>query len=486
MPSLSDNGIQMDRDYLPRFSVVDEIVSTATKLRYVVLGSPAGTGKTSLLQLVHQKLEDDGAKVIRINMSSLFDAGFYAQRLVTDGIDVTNPLAMEQIKDTWLLLDDAQRTYDRKYDPFWESIVKDISTVRRGGLHVVIAATYDLSTPKSPACFASLAHIAADIDEAGAKELLGMHFAALAHENSQYGNWYDFQSTQLKMSVLLPVTKTPKFHLGVLMAGIHFIHRMKGPSRPELTEEIALEKLRGADFVQLLKRCFGLEDLEPDYKDRLLDAVIGRVKVVSPDDASLGPFIRAGVLTKECKFSTIAASWFYNDQCFPNRAMVGPENLESLVKSAVQNLSAQRLRDTLENGFPKEATFQHLFNEEMAKLLPVGNKLIPELNTIAEPLDGGNGTGELDFFINGNLNWCLELLRLGDKIRKHLARFDPVNGKYRNVSTKQYLVVDCRGPKVGRGCTPNASRCTLYFSEDFQTCLCKMRLEEEVLLKLAN
>ena len=221
------------------------------------------------------------------------------------------------------------------------------------------------------------------------------------------------------------------------------------------------------------------------YKDRLLDAVIGlhdtsAIEVV-PEDVALGPFVRSGVLNKTGKFTNIAAEWFYNSQCFPNRAANPPDSLDSLVKGVVPKLSAKRLADTLENGFPKEATFQHLFNEEMSKLLPITVKLIPELNTFVKPTEGSDGTGELDFYINGRLNWCLELLRCGYKVKKHLDRFNPVDGIYRDVPTKEYLVVDCRGPKKGSGCKADRNRCTLYFSEDFKSCRCKMRLEEEEL-----
>ena len=81
-------------------------------------------------------------------------------------------------------------------------------------------------------------------------------------------------------------------------------------------------------------------------------------------------------------------------------------------------------------------------------------------------------TGELDFYINGDKQWCLELLRLGDKIGEHVARFEDHKGKYRKVIKKDHLVVDCRGPKVGREARNEESRSTLYFSEDFKKCIC--------------
>ena len=79
--------------------------------------------------------------------------------------------------------------------------------------------------------------------------------------------------------------------------------------------------------------------------------------------------------------------------------------------------------------------------------------------------------------MNGDLQWCLELLRRGGIIGKHMARFDDQVGRYRVVVAKEYLVVDCRGPKRGSGVQPDESRCTLYFSEDFSVCICRIANE---------
>lgn len=122
----------------------------------------------------------------------------------------------------------------------------------------------------------------------------------------------------------------------------------------------------------------------------------------------------------------------------------------------------------MENGFLKEATFQHLFNDAMLSMLPLANYIrCPELNTFATDSGGEIVTGELDFCINGELQWCLELLRLRDKIGGHSStRFNDQVGKCREVWAKEYSVVDCRGPqKSGRGAQANEWRCALYFSE---------------------
>ena len=52
--------------------------------------------------------------------------------------------------------------------------------------------------------------------------------------------------------------------------------------------------------------------------------------------------------------------------------------------------------------------------------------------------------GELDFYVNWQLKWAVELLKEGKEIGEHLNRFR--TGKYREVETAEYLVVDFRGP----------------------------------------
>jgi hypothetical protein len=141
------------------------------------------------------------------------------------------------------------------------------------------------------------------------------------------------------------------------------------------------------------------------------------------------------------------------------------------------------------NGFRKEATFQHLFNEALSMHLPFQIIIVPELNTYAtDDLNGCKQTGELDFYINGDKQWCLELLRNGEKIGEHIARLGGETGKYRKVAMKDYIVVNCRGPIMGKGCQQpsDESRCTLYFAPDFITCFCQMRTKEKILIELTD
>ena len=477
-PVFTTDGILPDRPHLLRAAAVEGILQTAREGQYVVIGSPAATGKTALLQLIRQKLKSQGSNVIRI---SLRDVGYDSIHAQLRDKGITNDFdALEQVRNTWLLLDDAQSVYDPKYFPLWEFLVKDIASAGiSSNLKVIIAATYDLRTPGSPVVqFRDLPHVSAAATEEEARQLFHIYASAWG-----WDGWDRFQNNLVSLSKL---TRS-QYHLGVVIAGLRLLDELrKMPGQPGVDEAKALSCLRSERFVFRLDRCFEILDNASDAaRNRIVECLLSESFSDAGDDAVLSKFVRAGILDSRGQFSNLAAQWYYNRHCFPSRSLTIPDSLDDLVICAVKSLSAKRLRDTLVGGFPKEATFQHLFNEAMSVHLPLRCFIIPEFNTFATNADGDIETGELDFYINGELQWSLELLRLGDKIGEHVARFDQYHGKYREVNSKSHLVVDCRGPRQGRSVQRSESRCTLYFAADFNTCECSMRLLPDLQIALS-
>ena len=163
--------------------------------------------------------------------------------------------------------------------------------------------------------------------------------------------------------------------------------------------------------------------------------------------------------------------------------MDAPDNLRDLIIESVRTISAKRLRDAVQSGaLPKEAAFQQLMNEAMSSQLPARYAIIPEYNTVAADSQDASAkpvTGELDFYVNSDKQWCIEMLRAGKGVGEHLDRFKstPDNngkkGKYRKVLRKEHYVIDCRGPKLQGALEDN--KCTIYFEEDFSSCVCEMK-----------
>ena len=237
-------------------------------------------------------------------------------------------------------------------------------------------------------------------------------------------------------------------------------------------------------FFENLLRCYQKPiDLPIAQRDKILDILLVANESSTPVASSHPSYrlVRRGLLNKYGGFACLAAHWYYNSFAFAGRAVEAPASLDSLVLDAVKTFSKRRLHAS-RNGseFPKEAAFQQLFNEAANRFLPAWNSLTPELNTKAE-LNGKTVRGELDFYVNSQLKWAVELLKEGKGIGEHLNRFR--TGKYREVETSEYLVVDFRGP-LTRSVQRHPNRCTFFFSQDFASCKCQMR-ETSGLLEFA-
>jgi hypothetical protein len=425
-----------------------------------------------------------------IHMNGELTAKSLLEQLQFEGIDYESRSLLRQVKNTWLLLDDAQNAMDPKFDPFWQFVVKTVAGAGvEDELKVVIATTYNVSTLESPSTdFCGLEHIYVPMSQEEATTLVAMHT-----EGWGYHKWQVFRETLLNLGQCTEEEEPRGYHIGVIMAGIRMLADLRKPSPATMTEDRALLALRKEHFTGSLDRCFKLPSdhlLHEQFKSRLLGVVTGdhQEDDIFVDDPSLCYAIRAGLLTQGGRFSNMAAMWYYNRRCFPHRATKAPERLDDLIMTALRLMSSKGLRETQVQGFPSAAALYYLFNEALSLALPLHEGIIPELNTVVDnPPANSNGTGTIDFYVPGKLKWCLELLRHGDKIGEHGKHSNPIStGHCRKAEMNDYIVVDCRGPMEGEGYQPSESRCTLYFSEDYQFCWCQMRMEPLLRIELAN
>ena len=357
-PVLKSDGISLRGKHLRRGDIVQEIIQTARARQHVILGSPPATGKTSLIQLLEQQLKSEGASVIR--MQGLHLGLQNMLETLREGGIRPDIKALQKLRNTWLLVDDAQNIYASEYFPFWQFLVKTIAGANVDEqVFVVIAATYNLSTPDSPVQFKDLAHNHTNISSHEARELFCM-FA----ETWNYEDWDHYLENILSVSELM----SGGHHVGVVVAAVRLLEEGRKHRRSQaLDEEAALAMLRSEHFINRLDRCFQLpSNLPIEGRDRIVDVLLSDGLLDVADDPLLAPFIRAGILTVSGEFSCIASQWYYNRRCFPNRSQTKPASLDDLVISAVGSLSSSRMKGAAHGGFPKEAAFQHLFNEALS------------------------------------------------------------------------------------------------------------------------
>lgn len=472
------DGIAASKVRLPRAELVDWVVGKAREGRYVIVRSPPGTGKTSLLRLVQDCVTEESGLVYRISGIAQSNSKELFEDLEAELGEPRRNLLKQTTDDIWIFVDDAQLSFSPEYDSFWNFLMKRLADVENSNVKVVIAATYDLASQGStPIWFGNYPH-APDLRLSDSESM------TLYNDNIDQLYGYGFEQWESFSDSLLRLANG---HPGVIISGINMLIRLYHKLQKRLTEEDVLRGLR-EDFGEL-NRCFPVRELLSQAQLNAVSSAVIQNEGAITDDWTDNPVLkdlaRAGILREPEGFSCLAAQKQYYKSVY-NRPETSPASLDELIMSSVRSLSALQLRGAKESedGFPKEAAFQHLFSEAMTRLLAPQNNVCPELNTFVQNDDGTWDSGELDFFINADLKWALELLRNGDKIGEHVARFDPQNGKYRLVPCSQFIVVDCRGPKGRSGVQAQKERCTLYFSEDFTKVVVKMRLQKEVTITL--
>jgi hypothetical protein len=478
--------------YLPRDQLVQEAIDMARLSGLLIVSSPPGTGKTSLIQLIIQNLAADNTRsckgfILRPSQPGRSDFDLYKWVNERTGVsyydDRTLKRDLETYSEVWLLFDDAQKLYENKFHDFWEDVVKTRSSIGFGDqtkVVVVVSATYYLTTgADSPVSFQN-------------EQRIGMN--ALLLSQSEASDLFDLRSLYPQWQAC----KATLFYLtngnaAAFAIGLNLISEMSLSVEIRtgggLSESRAMEELvEGGRFLARLSRCFPAISVDASSHRIIFDAIVEAYRVDAGEfsyNSSAGgnPVIslqKAGILAENNRFTSPAAQRFYYSTLFPRATLSTepPGSLEKLVIQATSTLSARRLRVSRQkntNGeiqTPKEAVYQQLFHEAISAILPTSYRIIPELGT--EALIGNKfKTGELDFYIKNGHKWALEFLRNGEKIGEHLGR---IPGKYKNVVADEWLVVDCRiEPSFPKKADHN--RCSLVFSQDFTSCQCFMRLD---------
>jgi hypothetical protein len=199
--------------------------------------------------------------------------------------------------------------------------------------------------------------------------------------------------------------------------------------------------------------------------------------------------VRGGVVVETSpgnySFASEITKRFFFNRIFPSKVSVLPCTIVDLVKSAICLMSATALlKATIDAAdFPKEAVFQHEFMSGLSASLPPTCYVCPELSKVFPDPSGTASSekikGEIDFYINGDLRWGIELLVKGDNIVEHMSRF-ALSGKYYPLLVRDYVVVDFRRSLSGlpTNVTAMAKRISVFFpSDNFDTCVCRFGMD---------
>lgn len=286
----------------------------------------------------------------------------------------------------------------------------------------------------------------------------------------------------------------------IRLSVMQICNRFRGCENPS-QEDILDYFLCSWVFLDNIVRVFGEHRAPPDPEFckflRSYFTSSKAMEVSKEHQSTLEMLEKCGLLFQDADgrydFTSALAKRFYFKKFFPNKPENTPNSLKDLVKDAIQRMSSLVFEKSIANeeDFPKEAVFQHEFMAGLHASLPPRCGICPELSRTfpdenkAQQIIGG----EIDFFVNGDLRWGIELLVNGRGINEHLHRFEQVKGKYAALRSKEFYVVDFRRSRSGNptNVTPFPNRITVFFRQgDFSKCICKFGLEHEnYVLKLA-
>eukprot|EP01033_Poteriospumella_lacustris_P016614 gene16614-11886_t len=462
-PLCEYDGIKDTSTALPRTKLVESLFEMVINNRFVHLGAPAASGKTSLLQLLHQYAAVRGVTCIYVSM--LFN-DFESVMLADTGInprtwrlkaDATGRcVCADPSQQFVVMLDDAQSKY---YDVnLWASLIKASNLPEN--IRFVISATYSLHTVESPLDFALL------------PKLVRSDFLLSPEEVNDFIN---LSSRRLGTDRAGPLLVEPQIrqmlathcngHIGALSVSMKEI--VKYFYHCPVTVQDIVRFYLSKTMSSLFHRCFscGLGSLPEQMRACLVRSLTDGPLFVQRDEdfVAYGTLVRSGVLVETedglATFASRAAASYMHDLIFPFRSgeticQIKERGVFGLMKSVLARMSGTTLKQSVVNpaaDMPSETTFQHLMLAGLEWATPPQCWICPEISKYfppqqmdvdeADPLP--EVKGRCDYYLNSDLRWAIEVLISGTGVGEHLARLVG-EGKYVGLGFADYLVVDFR------------------------------------------
>ncbi|KAJ3248455.1 hypothetical protein HDU77_008115 [Chytriomyces hyalinus] len=376
------NGIHLDSPHLDRIELLTSIARTLETNRFVLLSSPAGSGKTSVLQLFRKWVN------IPCVYTRAGEGSFCADVLRKAGIDMVTKSLNNPSAQVIVMIDDAQNSYHDKSG--WGSLIKEIPLWLPPSVKFIISATHSLKGGiESPVEIGYLPKFSR-------QDFLLSEIEATEFLDSRVGLRDDMKFAALKENI----TAQCGGLVGALRLTVDSLNAAFSESHPSESE--ALLFYLSADAVSWMARVFGSGHpypLDDNFKDFLAkcftsELISAPTGLSTPDERCLTGLQKAGILVEEggfFKFSSIMSRRYFFKWLFRDRSSEVPQSLRALIKSCIEDMSCHLLAGSVVDGFPEEATFQHLLMEGLTKFTPPTCSVWPQLSKM---FPGVNQTGE--------------------------------------------------------------------------------------------
>jgi len=154
---------------------------------------------------------------------------------------------------------------------------------------------------------------------------------------------------------------------------------------------------------------------------------------------------RSGLVTysgrSRLQFAAPVIRVIMGQRLYTSRLHLGTSSgdFEAFLSTSIERMRPSKLRQSLSRGTGRlyERAWQSEWMMAASSVIPVGHTISPDVGKLF------GSSGFLDFYVNGGLNWGVEMMSEGRKKSEHVARFTQT-GTYRQIPFSEWAIIDFR------------------------------------------
>ncbi|KAL6044349.1 Penicillin acylase family protein [Balamuthia mandrillaris] len=444
-----------------RTNTCDSILSELSYYKAGLVRAPPYSGKTSLAILLRERLSLQGKyTVFAVSMLAWAERSGSVEKTLEHWLPPIDSWPFRT--NTVIIIDEAQLLYPLGSNhPFWRTI-KMIQQNAQGSCYVLLIASYGERVPANTD--GSPASTPISFSYSPALELVSLTKA----EYDEFLDNYSKKSWIGHYLSLSTVSKERIFnltngHAGLVRETLLALERKFSPNAkggPAPTDSDVMAFLLSNAYISQISSTravptIQVEEMEVEVLKHVLinDSYPFPMKGNSDYPACMN-LVRTSVLAERAGRLVFVAPVIRS--VFLHHLYRSPlqkdltSDFDEFVLNSISRLNPHVLKNTLSrvrDGLPVERQWQMEYYRAATTALPA-NCMSPDVGPYFARRDLRNA-GKLDFYVNGELSWAIELLREGSEASQHKARFGP-NGIYKDIPISRYALLDFRStqPKV--------------------------------------
>jgi len=442
------------------------------KNNIILIRSPPYTGKTSLATLLKMHFEqnkqlENGTVVLLtflgVNSKETYpDFNTFWKKKTGASWDYW----LNRIEPTTIILDETQMIYGlNEATPFWQQLklmCEENEKVKYQHTRVIVFAAYG-DRPGTGTQFATPFTFPASYGSA-------LLFCTESEGLELVEDFNKKNETKINISKRLAdeLLHFTAGHFGLLARTLFLIeNKFKNRGKyDKINDSTIAEYLLSADFFSLMSRFRGapeldnLTPLEVNELDYLLLYDTKRLLNQKETRQAIFSLMKKGILRyvdkgPEEKYATSEVevgfiSPLIRHICFCThysscRPREGPNKLEDFILQCLQLLKPSLLQKSLgrsaEDAKGESRLMERTWQMEIYR---IATSLLPPNSHISPDVGHNFGTdGLVDFYVNDNKKWIIEIIREGDRLKEHQDRFK-VGGIYSMIEANEIVVIDFR------------------------------------------